>query len=98
MTKIKVADLKDLVRNLRDEDNYPMNAVIKVDTYDFRIWMESGLYDLEESEIEFGRACDLLDFFGIDYDLSLTENLKYINKEMASFVTSSVGEVLSSIE
>ena len=92
--RVSISNYKELVRDLRGEDNYPMNAVVRVDANNFSVYMESGLYSLDDNTIELGRACDILDWIGIDPDVSVSENLKNITIDTAKWLT---GEIESLI-
>lgn len=95
--RVLVSDYKALIRELHDEDHYPVNAVVRF-TDDYQLELTSDLYDMDENEYELGRACDVAEWLGCVYGNTLTKNLSGITLSAARWLTDQIDEIIKDTE
>ncbi len=94
MKRATVNNCKDLVETICN--NPKTDSIV---TYDenFNLEINSESCDLENL-YNFGRVEDLMDWFGIDIEISLTANLKEINLRFAKWLTDEIIEHKNEID
>jgi hypothetical protein len=97
MKRILVRDYKQLIRELHDIENCPMNAVVRFNS-DFEIELTSDFYPASDDQYTLGRACDVAEWLGCLYDEPLTDNLYSITLDTAKWLTSELTSIMKDYE